>query len=297
MLSTTWPLFRAFRVDVRISWTIVVVPLFLWYLLAKGPQGLPAQDALAWAVVWTAGLYACVWTHEMGHIVMGRRCGVDTRDMTLRALGGLAHLDAPAPTPKAEIAISLAGPVTHLGWMAVLYPILWIAEWSGADMGSQWYGMLYGFAGFQTALMVFNLLPFYPLDGGRVLRGVLSMRMHSQKASLWTANVGFGGAVALGLTGLGLSMPGLVWLGVDRWGFMLVWIAIEGWMSCRRLQMQVRSSGAAYEPVEQCARRPGISVASCSSGWTNSSTASTRSAGSTTSRRPSVASWNRRARC
>jgi len=233
LLSTTWPLLTAFRVEVRVSWTIAIWPLFFVFAFA---QWMTFGEALLWGVAWTLALFTTVWTHEMGHIAMGRRLGIDTRRMTLRGLGGLAHLDSPAQNAHDEIKIALAGPATHLVWMAVLFPLLWVLPDTAKTELAYW--MLDGFAWLQLWMMVFNLLPIYPMDGGRVLRGALALKMHPNKASLHAATVGFVG------NGLLLLMGILAWLkiwdplGHGSFGFVLAWIGFAGIQGCRQLRHQ-----------------------------------------------------------
>ena len=235
LLQTTWPLFTAFGVRVRVSWTIAIWPL-LFTIGFVSWMGFGV--ALLWGAAWTLGLFASVYTHEMGHIWMGRRCGIRAEEMTLRGLGGLAHLDADAQNPEDEIKVAIAGPATHLAWIAVLYPLVWLLEPAAAP--PVWWWMLDGFATLQLSLMIFNLTPFYPLDGGRVLRGLLAQRMQANLATLRTAQVGYVGNAAfivLGLLGwLGIADP----FGYDRYGFLLVWIGIEGLRACRNLQLIAR---------------------------------------------------------
>jgi Zn-dependent protease len=174
----------------------------------------------------------------MGHIAMGRRCGIDTERITLRALGGIAHLEAPAQSPRDEIRIALAGPVTHLAWMAALYPLTWSLE--SAHGGENWFWLLHGFARLQLALMTFNLLPVYPADGGVTLRGLLSLRMHSTRASHHTAIVGYVGNAAFIVLGF------LAWteladpLAFGPFGFLLAWLGIAGLQRCHRLQLEAK---------------------------------------------------------
>lgn len=233
LMSTTWPLFRAFRVDVRVSWTVVLWPLFLALQFGRW---MSAGEAILWGAVWTIGVYATTWTHEMGHIAAGRRCGIETDRISLRALGGLAHLNAPAQTPRDEILIALAGPAVHLVWMAALYPVIWLLR---ADHEyATWFAMLSGFGHLQLSMMLFNLLPVWPVDGGRTLRGALALRMDATRASFWTANVGFvgnGAFVALGALSLfKIADP----FGYGPFGFLLAWIGLEGIQACRRLRFE-----------------------------------------------------------
>jgi len=233
-------------VDVRISWTVLVWPLIWAMVFTKA--GLEMGPAFGWGAAFTLVLFASVYTHEMGHIWMGRRYGVPTERMTLRALGGLAHMESGAPHPRAEVAIALAGPVTHLPWLLLFYGAQVALEASdGAPLTAAMLGSL---TGLQVFLGGFNLLPFYPLDGGRVLRGLLAERMHPNRASLFTANVGYGGAVAIGLVGLTTWFGEVGWLGAGNWGFFLVWIGVENFFACRRLTVEARWGEGPYEQQE-----------------------------------------------
>lgn len=243
-LATTWPLFRAFRVDVRVSWTVAIWPVLLGWSFSRF---LPWGEAIAWGAAFTVGLFACTWTHEMGHIWMGRRCGVETPTISLSGLGGLAHMDAPAQRPRDEILISLAGPATHLAWLAVLWPAVLLLR--GAHQVESWFWMLDGFRALQLSLMIFNLLPVYPLDGGRVLRGALATRMHANRASLHTATVGFVGNGALIVLGA-LALFGADPLGYGAYGVLPLWIGFNGIHACRRLRLEAQHGEiyAAHDP-------------------------------------------------
>jgi Zn-dependent protease len=240
LLNASWPLFRAFRVNVRVSWTIVIVPLVLAIPML---QWMPPSEAFAWAAGMTVVLYATTWTHEMGHITMGRRCGIESDRITLRATGGLAHMAEPAATPRDDILIALAGPATHLVWMAVLLPAAWLLEEGSA--GTWWFELLRWSAGLQTSLLVFNLLPIWPMDGGRALRSALALRMDATKASYHVATLGFVGNGLLILAGL-LSLFDVTDLrAFHAFGFLLVWIGLAGIQACRQLRLDARS-GAIY---------------------------------------------------
>ena len=245
LLNTSWPLLRAFGVDVRVSWTVSAWPLLFWLMfVSEKGWDLPAGEALFWAVVWTVALFANVYTHEMGHITAGRRYGIDASHITLRGLGGLAHMDHASPSPRADIIISIAGPATHLAWMMVLFPAYWWATAAQAD--GLWVHMLHGFATWQFFMLAFNLLPFYQLDGSKVFRAFLAGRMHPSKASIWTANLGFAGSVMLGLAGLTMWLGDVKILGMGTWGFLLVWIAVDNWFACRRLLLEARWGEGPY---------------------------------------------------
>jgi Zn-dependent protease len=249
LLNASWPLFRAFGVEVRAHWIIVLVPAMFFggFLKAKYPE----QDAALWAVAWTLGLYTTIWTHEMGHIAVGRRYGVPARLVTLSPLGGLAHMESPMPSPRAEMLVALAGPATQMIWVVALgvpYLVFDVRHLLGID---DWAFMYRAFLGMQIGLAAFNMLPSYPLDGGRVLRGLLSRGMHANRASLYTAYAGYAGAIVLFLVGTGIVCG----IGGDGemlhfGGITLAWIGVSNFIQCRRLQTEIRYSASPYEPVE-----------------------------------------------
>src|SRR5690606_21523068 len=107
----------------------------------------------------------------------------------------------PAQSPTEELVIALAGPATHLIWLAVLWPIQWLMP----DL--HYYDTWYGFAVWylvitNQSLLLFNLVPIFPLDGGRALRAMLSMRVQANRATIWVANIGIGGGALLILLSL-----------------------------------------------------------------------------------------------
>jgi Zn-dependent protease len=248
LLNASWPLFHAFGVEVRAHWLIAVVPCILFSAFVKAD--MPPPNAAMWAVAWTAGLYLTIWTHEMGHIGVGRRFGVPSRLVTLSPLGGLAHQESQMPSPRAEIVTALAGPLTQLVWvigLGVPYLVFDVQQRVYLD---DWATMYRAFLGLQIALVMFNLLPSYPLDGGRVLRGFLARRMHANRASLYTAYAGYAGALVMFMVGLGILF-GFGGTGemAKFGGITLIWIGFENFAQCRRLQMEIQHAASPYEPA------------------------------------------------
>jgi Zn-dependent protease len=251
MLGASWPLFRAFGVDVRVHWTIVVVPVIAC-ALAANYYGHEVAAAIGLGLTFTLALYACVYTHEMAHVLAARKFGVYAPLITLSPLGGLAHMDAGAPNPRAEMVISLAGPASHLAWLVLFGPIYLLGNQIAP--GELWVAGVYMVCYLQILLMVFNLLPFYPLDGGRTLRAYLATRMHANKASLWVAYVGYGGAVLLLIAGLGFLIPtaGETVSSHTRVNaVLLILIAFQNVLACQQLLTAAHFSDGPYEPVEE----------------------------------------------
>lgn len=208
LLMRTFAVGTFFGVHVRMYWTAAILMPLLFL------QWVPAAtfgERLLYAAIEFFGLFTIVWTHEMGHILSGERHGIRTDLITLSPLGGVAHMGAPAKSPREEILVSLAGPAVHLLWLAVVAPLYWLLPegllavdgWllSPVDF-TLWYLVTVN-----TTMLVFNLLPFFPLDGGRVLRAVMALRMHANKATMVATSIGIGGAVVFAV--MWLVQPGL----------------------------------------------------------------------------------------
>jgi len=204
-LMRTFRVGSLFGVEVRMYWTAaILMPLLFWSWVA--PFAETAAEELTLAGIGTVFLFVIIWTHEMGHIACGWRHGIRTDLITLSPLGGLAHMNAPAPTPRAELQIALAGPAVHLLWLAVFWPLQLVvpdrfAEVDGWTFAPLQYTLDF-LVGTNVALLLFNLLPIFPLDGGRSFRALLSMRWHPNRATMWATTVGFVGAGILIVLGL-----------------------------------------------------------------------------------------------
>lgn len=198
------PLGRPFGVPVELHVLALVlsVGLFTW---EWSRAGVPFAGALLAAVVGATVLYAVIWAHEMGHVLAGRRWNIPTHKITLWPLGGLAHLAEPAPHPRADIVIALAGPATHVLALAVAWPLHEVFPYGSGPLvaGVDLLGVAIGtFFVLQLMLALFNLLPFLPMDGGRVLMGILALRQGEVRALRTASRVGLVGAFLLGIYGL-----------------------------------------------------------------------------------------------
>lgn len=208
LVMRTFAIGTFFGVHVRMYWAAaIVMPL----VFLRWVPGATTAEQLLYTAIGFVGLFTIIWTHEMGHIVAGWRYRIRTDLITLSPLGGVAHMGAPAQTPHEEMVISLAGPAVHLLWLLIVAPLWWLLPDRLIDIdGWLWCPVqftLWYLVTTNTSLLVFNLLPFFPLDGGHVLRALLSLRVHPNRATMWATAVGIGGAVVLLVTSL--LRPGL----------------------------------------------------------------------------------------
>jgi stage IV sporulation protein FB len=156
-------------------------------------------------------LFTCVILHEFGHILMARRFGVRTPDVILLPIGGVARLERIPDKPKEELLIALAGPFVTLVLAAVFYgwlvltgqPITPSDELAHAPLVVALLVM-------NVILLVFNLIPAFPMDGGRVLRALLASKLGFVRATRIAASIGQGLAIPAGVYGLFKPEPMLV---------------------------------------------------------------------------------------
>lgn len=193
-------LFEVAGTSVRIHPTFFL--LLAWIAAIHWMKG-GAPEAIA-GVVFIAILFVCVVLHEFGHIFMARRFGIKTPDVTLLPIGGVAAMERMPERPGEEIAVALAGPVVNLVIAALLIAIAGLptdAE-ALAKAAEGEASLAERVAVANIALFAFNLIPAFPMDGGRVLRAVLAIPMGFTRATRAAAVVGQGLAIILGFLGL-----------------------------------------------------------------------------------------------
>lgn len=204
-LLRSFPIGTFFGVHVRMYWAALLLPLL--FLQWVPGQGFGATLPLA--LISFAGLFVVIWAHEMLHIAAGWWYRIDTPLITLGPLGGVAHLSEPAGSARAELVIALAGPASHLLWLAVFWPLSLLL--APVTLYTTWYGYtVWYLVVLNQSLLLFNLLPFFPLDGGRALRALLALRWHANRATLWATTVGIAGGVGLMLFSFGGGLGGSV---------------------------------------------------------------------------------------
>jgi Zn-dependent protease len=186
-MRLSWKIGRFAGIDVFVHATFLIVCLLFRDVFEGGLQSV-LNVGLILAV------FGCVILHEFGHALMARRFGIRTRDITLYPIGGVARLERMPRAPGAELLIALAGPAVNFAIAAALSPLVFLG---GPELGVL-TDILAQLLLVNLILGLFNLIPAFPMDGGRVLRALLSGWLGRARATIIAARVGRVLAVALG---------------------------------------------------------------------------------------------------
>ncbi len=197
--------------SVRIHLTFFL--LLAWFGISSWMQGGPAAaiDSLIFILL----LFGCVVLHEFGHVFAARRYGIRTPDVTVLPIGGLARLERMPEKPGEEFVVAIAGPLVNVVIALVLIVFLG-ASFNLSDMAEiekASSSLTARLAAANVALVLFNLIPAFPMDGGRVLRALLATRFSYVRATQIAARAGQVIAVGFGFVGL-LGSPLLVLIAV-----------------------------------------------------------------------------------
>lgn len=214
-MKWSWKLGRFAGIDVRVHATFLI--LLAWVAFASYQLHRTVSDAVN-GVVFILAVFASVVLHEYGHALTARHFGIPTKEITLLPIGGVAQLERIPKEPHRELAVALAGPAVTVAIAVVLFVVL-IATGLPTQPGV----LLREGAPFLSRLMwvnvwlaVFNAIPAFPMDGGRVLRAALATRMPHLRATRIAAEVGKGFALIFGIVGLFYD-PWLVLIALFVW--------------------------------------------------------------------------------
>lgn len=174
--------------EVRVHVTFFLLLLFVGAQGMSGGQGLPG--ALS-AVLLVSAMFLCVLLHEFGHVFAARGYGIRTPDITLLPIGGLARLERMPRKPAHELVVAIAGPAVNVAIAAGIALALGVKMSFDPNHAFHLTGNFWSHLMMWNLLMVvFNLVPAFPMDGGRVLRALLAMATDYERATRWAATVG-----------------------------------------------------------------------------------------------------------
>ena len=196
---------------VRIHVTFLL--FLVWIGAAQWRVG--GREAALEGVVFLVLIFACVLAHEFGHIFAARRYGIRTPEVTLWPIGGVASLERIPEKPSEELVVALAGPAVNVVIALAIVLVLGatLDEAVLTDLENPRAQLLARVAAANVFLVVFNLIPAFPMDGGRVLRALLAMRMGRAEATRVAARIGQGAAFLFALAGLFVN-PMLIVIGL-----------------------------------------------------------------------------------
>jgi Zn-dependent protease/CBS domain-containing protein len=204
-MGSSFKIGRAFGIDLKVHWTFFLLLAFFAFVSYQRTGSL--TNALITALVIVA-LFVCVVLHEYGHSLVAQRLGIEIQDITLLPIGGVARLKSLPTRPMDEVRIAIAGPLVNVVLAPIFFGVALLLGSSPLDaanilQGGNSLGQIFAYLGLiNVALVVFNLIPAFPMDGGRVLRGLLATRLGPVRATDISSAIGQIFALAFFLIGL-----------------------------------------------------------------------------------------------
>lgn len=209
---------RIFGIRLQVHWTFVLI--IAWAIYIGWSQG-GTTEAVLWTVALVLAIFVCVVLHELGHSLTARQYGITTRKITLLPIGGVASLARMPEDPKQELLVAVMGPAVNVVIAGILYFFVrsQLDVLQNPEEAQQFLKtvtaenfLIYLFST-NIVLVVFNAIPAFPMDGGRVLRALLSFRMDRVRATQIASNLGQVIAVFFFFIGF-VSNPILIFIGL-----------------------------------------------------------------------------------
>lgn len=214
-MKWSWKIARIAGIDINIHATFLLLVAWIAYSYWASQGSLIAVTE---GVLFLLALFACVVLHEFGHALAARRYGIPTRDITLLPIGGVARLERMPEKPSQELIVASAGPLVNLAISALLFAGLAL---TGSLVPLTQLSLTNGsFAerllAVNVSLFLFNIIPAFPMDGGRIFRALLATRLPYARATQIAATLGQGLAFLLGFIGL-FGNPVLLFIALFVW--------------------------------------------------------------------------------
>lgn len=242
MFGKSIRLFSLLGFDVKIDWSWIVIAVLIAWSLSTGLfpfeyEGLSLQTYWIMGIVGALGLFLSIILHEFSHSLVARKYGLPMKGITLFIFGGIAEMGEEPPSPKAEFVMAIAGPLASIAVALCFYGVY--------ALGAGWFarpvaGVIGYLAWINAILAGFNLIPAFPLDGGRVLRSIIwHLKGDLRKATRISSRIGSGFGILLILLGVvhfisGNFVGGLWWF--------LIGMFLKGAASASYSQLIARSA-------------------------------------------------------
>ncbi len=237
----SWNIGSVRGIKLRIHWTFL--PLLLWIFTSAVSSGTGLAQAIS-SVLFIFAIFGCILLHELGHAFAAQQFGIGTRDITLLPIGGVAALDRIPRAPLQELWIASAGPLVNVAIAMIIFAIQ-IISGPGNSAGNHFFSELMIL---NVALVLFNLIPAFPMDGGRILRSLLAFRIRYERATAIAARTGQLCAVGFGI--LGLSSGNLLLLPLA----LFVYVAAGSENRMVQSQHAANASQTTAEPIRSNSR-------------------------------------------
>lgn len=203
-------------IKIKMHWTFLF--LILWIVFEEVKRGGTTKSVL-FNIALVFAVFVCVVLHELGHALTAKRFGIDTKKITLLPIGGVASLDRIPESPKQELLVTIAGPLVNIIIALLLYYIIPVNEFMHLNFTEAFETLssftfknfLFYLFAVNIGLVVFNVIPAFPMDGGRILRALLAMKLNRVRATQIASNIGQFIAVFFLLIGL-LYNPFLIFI-------------------------------------------------------------------------------------
>ena len=201
-------------ISLYIHWTFLL--LIGWVLIVNAAAGNNVEQ-LSWSLMFLLAVFACITLHELGHATMAGRFGINAKEIVLLPIGGIASIEKFPDNPRQELAISIAGPLVNIA----IAGLIWLFIPNMPLIANQphmtimhGHDFLYNLRIVNVSLAIFNLIPAFPMDGGRILRALLGFKLNYIQATRIAATVGKTIAILFIAAGIVLLNPLLPAIGI-----------------------------------------------------------------------------------
>ncbi len=214
-MKWSWKIGRFSGIDLKIHATFAIIILWVIYNHAVAGDGLRTTVE---SLIFVLTIFTCVILHEFGHALTAKKYGIKTLDIILLPIGGVARLERMPEDPKQELWVALAGPAVNVLIAFIIFLILFLTSSPIPLINIEIFtgSFLAKLMALNIILVVFNMLPAFPMDGGRVLRALLALRMEYAKSTKIASKIGKAMAILFGIIGL-FSNPFLVFIAAFVW--------------------------------------------------------------------------------